>query len=226
MINVLLVEDNEQLNNAYKKVLEASNFTVFTANDGQEALDTLEDVHIDIIVTDIMMPNVDGFELVEILRQAEFEQPILMITAKDQYEDKERGFSLGVDDYMTKPIDVNEMILRIKAILKRMKIETEPIIEFQDTIINRNSLTVTIDNEPILLPQKEFQLLFKLMSNDNKIYTRQQLMDMIWGYDIESGERTVDVHINRLRRRFAHANDFEIVTVRGLGYKVIIHEHS
>ncbi len=127
---------------------------------------------------------------------------------------------------MTKPIDVNEMVLRVKAILKRMQIETEPIIEFADTIINQNSLSITIEGKEILLPQKEFQLLFKLMSNANKIYTRQQLMDMIWGYDIESGERTVDVHINRLRRRFTDAKDFEIVTVRGLGYKVVIHHEK
>lgn len=149
-----------------------------------------------------------------------------MITAKDQYEDKKKGFSLGVDDYMTKPIDVNEIILRVKAILKRIQIETEPIIKFLNTIVNQNSLTVTIKDEEILLPQKEFQLLFKLMSSANKIYTRQQLMDMIWGYDIDSGERTVDVHINRLRRRFIEAEDFDIITVRGLGYKVVINHEK
>lgn len=222
MINILLVEDNEQLNNAYKVVLEKHSFEVFSAYDGQEALDILENTYIDLIITDIMMPKIDGFELVESLRAADFNQPILMITAKDQYEDKERGFSLGIDDYMTKPIDVNEMILRIKAIMKRMKIETEPVITFRNTIIDQNALTVTTLNETVLLPQKEFQLLFKLMSHEGKIFTRQQLMDIIWGYDIESGERTVDVHINRLRRRFKDAEDFEIITVRGLGYKVVI----
>lgn len=226
MINVLLVEDNEKLNKAYKVVLEKQQFSVFSAFDGQEALDILEDTHVDIIITDVMMPNMDGYEFVSLLRQADYDQPILMITAKDQYEDKEKGFSLGVDDYMTKPIDVNEMILRVKAILKRMQIETEPIIKFLNTTVNQNSLTVTIKDEEILLPQKEFQLLFKLMSNANKIYTRQQLMDMIWGYDIDSGERTVDVHINRLRRRFIEAEDFDIVTVRGLGYKVVINHEK
>ncbi len=168
MINVLLVEDNEKLNKAYKVVLEKQQFSVFSAFDGQEALDILEDTHVDIIITDVMMPNMDGYEFVSLLRQADYDQPILMITAKDQYEDKEKGFSLGVDDYMTKPIDVNEMILRVKAILKRMQIETEPIIKFLNTIVNQNSLTVTIKDEEILLPQKEFQLLFKLMSNANK----------------------------------------------------------
>ncbi len=226
MINVLLVEDNEKLNKAYKVVLEKQQFSVFSAFDGQEALDILEDTHVDIIITDVMMPNMDGYEFVSLLRQADYDQPILMITAKDQYEDKEKGFSLGVDDYMTKPIDVNEMILRVKAILKRMQIETEPIIKFLNTTVNQNSLTVTIKDEEILLPQKEFQLLFKLMSNANKIYTRQQLMDMIWGYDIDSGERTVDVHINRLRRRFIEAEDFDIITVRGLGYKVVINHEK
>lgn len=224
MVTILLVEDNEQLNNAYKSVLLKSNFNVLSVFDGQEALDILETHHIDLIITDIMMPEMDGYELVENLRMVNYNQPVLMITALDQYEDKERGFSLGVDDYMTKPIDVNEMILRVNAILKRAQIQNESIIKIGNTVVDQNAMTVTVNGEEMLLPQKEFNLFLKLIGNPNKIYTRQQLMDMIWGYEIDSIERTVDVHINRLRRRFKDSEDFEIVTVRGLGYKVMIYE--
>lgn len=167
------------------------------------------------------MSGMDGYELIDHLRTSGFTMPILIITAKERFEDKQRGFQAGTDDYMVKPIDVNEMVLRVGALLKRAKIATEHRIVCQNTILDYDALTVTVNGQETLLPQKEFYLLYKLLSYPNKIFTRQQLMDEIWGLDSTTDERTVDVHVNRLRERFKNCDDFIIMTVRGLGYKAV-----
>ena len=167
------------------------------------------------------MSGMDGYELIDHLRTSGFTMPILIITAKERFEDKQRGFQAGTDDYMVKPIDVNEMVLRVGALFKRAKIATEHRIVCQNTILDYDALTVTVNGQETLLPQKEFYLLYKLLSYPNKIFTRQQLMDEIWGLDSTTDERTVDVHVNRLRERFKNCDDFIIMTVRGLGYKAV-----
>ena len=219
MFSILVVEDDEKLNRLFCAVLSRSDYNTFSAADGEEALEVLDREYIDLIVSDIMMPRMDGYELARALRDAGYNLPILMITAKDHFEDKQKGFLLGIDDYMVKPIDVNEMVLRVGALLRRAKIVNERRIEVGSTVLDYDSLTVTCGGEEMLLPQKEFLLLYKLLAYPGKILTRQQLMDEIWGMDSETDERTVDVHINRLRDRFRRCSDFQIVTVRGLGYK-------
>ncbi len=221
MINILVVEDDIKLNKLFCTVLNKSNYRTFSATDGAEALEILDKEYIDLIVLDIMMPNMDGYELTKILRDADYDLPILMITAKDDFKDKQKGFNMGIDDYMVKPIDVNEMVLRVGALLRRAQIINTRKIEIGSTILDYDSLTAIVGNDEFLLPQKEFYLLYKLLSYPNKIFTRQQLMDEIWGMDSETDERTVDVHINRLRDRFKNSSDFKIVTIRGLGYKVV-----
>lgn len=221
MFNILVVEDDLKLNNLFCTVLRRNGYNAVSAYDGEDALLKLDSEFIDLIISDIMMPRMNGYELIEILRQSGYNLPVLIITAKESFEDKQRGFSFGADDYMVKPIDVNEMILRVGALLRRAKIISERKITVGNTILDYDALTVTLNNEEILLPQKEFNLLYKLVSYPNKIFTRQQLMDEIWGMESESEERTVDVHINRLRDRFKSCSDFSIITVRGLGYKVV-----
>ena len=222
MVNILVAEDDDVLRRLLCTVVEKNGYTPFPATDGQEALDILDREHIDLIISDIMMPNMDGYQLTQELRDADFNQPILMITAKEQFEDKRRGFNAGADDYMVKPIDMEEMILRIGALLRRAKIANEHRLVYGSTSLDYDSLTVTSGGGSWQLPQKEFYLLFKLLSYPNKIFTRTQLMDEIWGMDSETDERTVDVHINRLRERFKNLEDFNLITVRGLGYKAVI----
>lgn len=195
-------------------------YSVFTAADGLEALDVLDKEHIDLMIADIMMPNMDGYTLTNELRTSHYNFPILMITARETIEDKKKGFAVGTDDYMVKPIDFDEMLLRVSALLRRAKISTEHRIILGDVVLDYESLSVKTKDETILLPKKEFYLLFKLLSYPKKIFTRQDLMDEIWGYDNETDERTVDVHIKRLREKFDHLTEFKIITVRGLGYKV------
>ncbi len=221
MINILVVEDDIKLNRLFATVLERNGYTTFSAEDGEKALNVLDREHIDLIISDIMMPNMDGYELTKTLREASYYLPILMITAKDDFQDKKIGFHIGADDYMVKPIDVNEMILRVEALLRRAHIVAARRIEIGNTRLDYDSLTAHIEEEEYLLPQKEFLLIYKLLSYPNKIFTRQQLMDEIWGMDSNTDERTVDVHINRLRDRFKYSTGFEIVTIRGLGYKVV-----
>ena len=221
MINILVVEDDIKLNKLFCTVLNRNNYHTFSATDGAEALEILDKEYIDLIVSDIMMPNMDGYELTRTLRDADYDLPILMITAKENFKDKQKGFNMGIDDYMVKPIDVNEMVLRVGALLRRAQIINTRKIEIGSTILDYDSLTAIVGNDEFLLPQKEFYLLYKLLSYPNKIFTRQQLMDEIWGMDSETDERTVDVHINRLRDRFKDSFDFKIVTIRGLGYKVV-----
>ncbi|MCR3758115.1 response regulator transcription factor [Clostridium felsineum] len=220
MFSILVVEDDETLNKLICAKLKKEDFNVFKAFDGGEALNVLDKEHIDLIISDIMMPNIDGYELTKELRDASYTLPILMITAKNQMEDMEKGFLLGSDDYMIKPINLKEMILRVNALLRRAKIANERKIFVGNIVLDYDALTVKTKDELYELPKKEFYLLFKLLSYPNKIFTRQELMDEIWGMDIEIDERTVDSHIKKLRRKFNHVREFEIVTVRGLGYKV------
>lgn len=224
MITILIVEDDENLNALYQSVLQKAGFQTCSASNGIEALDYLDEQHIDLIVTDIMMPEMDGFELAQELREADYQQPILVITAKESFEDKRRGFCLGIDDYMVKPIDVNEMVLRVEALLRRARIAHEKELKVGNTILNQDTYEVTTVDLVQELPQKEFLLLYKLLSYPNKIFTRQQLMEEIWGMDTETDERTIDVHIKRLRDKFQQVEDFDITTIRGLGYKAVIHE--
>lgn len=221
MFSILVVEDDPKLNRLFCTVLTNYGFKAMPAFDGVEALDVLEKEYIDLVITDIMMPNMDGFSLIESLRDARYNLPVLVITAKEGFEDKEKGFNLGVDDYMVKPIDVNEMVLRVNALLRRAKIASERKVLCGGTLLDYDALTISFGGEEILLPQKEFHLIYKLISYPNKIFTRQQLMDEIWGFDSETDERTVDVHINRLRERLKDCKDLEIITIRGLGYKAV-----
>lgn len=225
MIDILLVEDDEKLNKLFYTVLSKQGFNIHCAHDGLEAFNIMENNHIDLIISDIMMPNMDGYEFTETIRKFDAEIPILMITAKDDFNSKQKSFLIGIDDYMVKPIDVNEMILRVNALLRRSKIFHDKKQIVGNTILEYESLSVTVDDETIVLPQKEFYLLYKLLSYPNKVFTRNQLMDEIWGMDSPSDIQTIDVHINRLRRHFKNNPDFDIVTVRGLGYKVIKNEN-
>lgn len=219
MFAILVVEDDKTLNKMICAKLKQEAFHAFSAFDGEEAIKILDEEHIDLLISDIMMPNMNGYDLVEELRHARYEVPVLMITAKDQIEDMEKGFTAGTDDYMIKPINMREMILRIKALLRRAQIANEKKIVIGNTILDYDALTVTTAEESIQLPPKEFFLLFKLLSNPNKIFTRLDLMDEIWGMETEVDERTVDSHIKKIRRKFENNPDFEIVTIRGLGYK-------
>ena len=224
MFHVLVVEDDAKLRSLFCTVLANSGYLALPVPDGEQALSILDSEYVDLIISDIMMPGMDGYELIDRLRDSGFTMPILIITAKEAFEDKQRGFLAGADDYMVKPIDVNEMILRVGALLKRARIATEKRIVCGNTTLNYDALTVTVEGQETLLPQKEFYLLYKLLSYPNKIFTRQQLMDEIWGMDSTTDERTVDVHVNRLRERFKTCDDFLIQTVRGLGYKAVKHE--
>lgn len=221
MFHVLVVEDDVKLRSLFCTVLNRSGYLAVPAAGGKEALELLDTEYIDLIISDVMMPGMDGYELIRTLRGNGYTLPILIITAKERFEDKQEGFLAGTDDYMVKPIDVNEMVLRVGALLKRARIATDRRILCGNTALDYDALTVTINGEETLLPQKEFYLLYKLMSYPNKIFTRQQLMAEIWGMDSTSDERTVDVHVNRLRERFRNCDDFLIMTVRGLGYKVV-----
>lgn len=221
MFHILVVEDDAKLRSLFCTVLTNNGYLALPAESGEKALSLLDSEYVDLIISDIMMSGMDGYELIDHLRTSGFTMPILIITAKERFEDKQRGFQAGTDDYMVKPIDVNEMVLRVGALLKRAKIETEHRIVCQNTILDYDALTVTVNGQETLLPQKEFYLLYKLLSYPNKIFTRQQLMDEIWGLDSTTDERTVDVHVNRLRERFKNCDDFIIMTVRGLGYKAV-----
>lgn len=222
MFNILVIEDNKNMRKLICATLKQNGYSTFEAEDGEVGLDVLDTTHIDLIICDIMMPNMDGYEFTETLRDGHCEIPIIIVTAKEQLEDKKKGFSIGADDYMVKPIDFEELILRIGAILRRSKIVNDHKITIGNTILDYNSLSVTSNGECNTLPKKEFYLLFKLVSSPDTIFTRRQLLDEIWGMESMADERTVDVHIKRIRERYRASNDFEIVTVRGLGYKAVI----
>ena len=221
MLKILIAEDDRELRQLFSHVLIRYGYTVVGVSNGQEALDAMDTDFYDMIISDIMMPVMDGYELVRQLRDVGNTTPILMITAKDAFDDMRLGFQSGVDDYMVKPINVNEMVLRVQALLRRAQMIHERKQIIGDTVMECDSLTVTVAGESMILPQKEFMLLYKMAAYPGKIFTRQQLMDEIWGYDTESDTHTVDVHIGRLRDRFRDNKDFKIVTIRGIGYKVV-----
>ena len=221
MYNVLICDDQPDIVNALKIYLAPEGYQLFEAFTGQEALEMLDKTYYDLIISDIMMPVMDGYELVQSLRQAGHSIPVLMITAKGGFDDMRQGFLSGSDDYMVKPVNVNEMVLRVGALLRRAQMINERRQTIGSTVMECDSLTVTCGGESMVLPQKEFMLLYKMASFPGKIFTRQQLMDEIWGYDSDSDTHTVDVHIGRLRERFRDNDDFRIVTMRGVGYKVV-----
>lgn len=221
MFHILVVDDDINTRRLIKAVLEVENYQVSTAKDGQMALDIMEREYIDLVVLDIMMPGMDGYEFTKLLRESNNDLPILMVSAKQLTSDRKKGFIVGIDDYLTKPFDEEELLLRIKALLRRSKIASERKIVIGDVTLDYDSLTVSRQDEVIELPQKEFLLLYKLLSYPGKIFTRIQLMDEIWGMDSETGWETVTVHIGRLRKKFASWDEFEIISVRGLGYKAV-----
>ena len=221
MVNILVVDDDKNTRRYLEALLRGAGYEVFLATDGIDALAVMEREHIDLAVLDIMMPRMNGYELTRELRAANDNLPVLMVSAKHTPKDKHLGFDAGTDDYITKPIDEEEMLLRIKALLRRAKIASERKIVIGDVVIDYDSLTVSRSGEVTELPQKEFLLLYKLLSYPGRIFTRIQLMDEIWGADSETGWETVTVHIGRLRRRFGDYPEFEIESVRGLGYKAV-----
>ncbi len=221
MFHILVVDDDKNTRKLIQAVLEAEHYTVSTAVDGEDALAVMDREYIDLVILDIMMPKMDGYTVTKLLRESKNELPILMVSAKQLPADRHKGFLVGTDDYITKPIDVEEMLLRIKALLRRAKIASERKIEIGGVTLNYDSLSVTKDGETQVLPQKEFLLLYKLLSYPGKIFTRIQLMDEIWGAESETGWETVTVHIGRLRKRFEGWEEFEIESVRGLGYKAV-----
>lgn len=221
MFNILVVEDDQTLRALFCTVLSKKGFEYFEAKDGIEAWDILEKQYIDLIISDIMMPNLDGYELVKSLRENGYNMPVLMITAKDTFEDMQSGFRVGTDDYMVKPVNVNEMVLRVNALLRRAQIVSGKKIQLDDMELYYDELTVSLNGKSMIIPQKEFYILYKLLSYPNKVFTKQQLMDEIWGVDTESDPHTLDVHISRIRERFRENAPFEIITIRGLGYKAV-----
>lgn len=221
MMKILIAEDDRELRQLFSHVLISNGYAVTGVSNGQEALDALDANYYDMIISDIMMPVLDGYALVRQLRAVGNNIPVMMITARDAFDDMRQGFLSGTDDYMVKPINVNEMVLRVEALLRRAQMINNRRLVMGNTVMEMDSLTVTTPGESMILPQKEFMLLYKLASLPGKILTRQQLMDEIWGYDTGSDSHTVDVHIGRLRERFRDNPDFKIVTMRGVGYKVV-----
>ena len=221
MWNILIADDDRHIRRLLAAVLKAEKYTVFEADDGNAALKIIDKEHIDLAIVDVMMPHMDGYALTQALRKSDENLPILMASAKHLPKDKHRGFLVGCDDYITKPIDEEEMLLRIKALLRRAKIASERKLTVCDTVLDYDSLTVSRPGEEQVLPQKEFQLFFLLLSYPGKIFTRIQLMDEIWGADSETGWETVTVHIGRLRKRFEGWDVFTIESVRGLGYRAV-----
>ena len=221
MFRILIAEDDRELRQLFQHVLMKNGYAVTGVADGREALDAIDKGYFDLIISDIMMPVMDGYELVSSLRQAGINTPVMMITAKDAFDDMRLGFLSGTDDYMVKPVNVNEMVLRVGALLRRAQMINDRRQTIGNTVLECDSLTVTCSGESMVLPQKEFMLLYKMASFPGRIFTRQQLMDDIWGYDSDSDTHTVDVHIGRLRDRFKDNTDFKIVTIRGVGYKVV-----
>lgn len=221
MLKLLIAEDDRELRQLFSHVLTKNGYTVKGVSNGQEALTAANSDYYDLIISDIMMPVMDGYEFVRSLRDSGFTTPVLMITAKDAFDDMRLGFLSGSDDYMVKPVNVNEMVLRVGALLRRAQMINERRQTIGNTVLECDSLTVLTAGETVVLPQKEFMLLYKMVSYPGRIFTRQQLMDEIWGYDSDSDTHTVDVHIGRLRERFRNNPDFKIVTMRGVGYKAV-----
>ena len=221
MFTVLVVEDDRRMRGLFMATLERNGYRALGAEDGNRALEVMASEYVDLVISDIMMPGMDGYELTRALRAERPTLPVLMVTARDNFEDKQKGFLVGTDDYMVKPVDVNEMMLRVGALLRRARIVSERRLAIGGTVLNYDEMTIASGGEVRELPQKEFLLLYKLASYPGRIFTRRQLMDEIWGMDSESEERTVDVHINRVREHLKDNPDIAIMTVRGLGYKVV-----
>lgn len=221
MFKVLVVDDDRNTRLYMRALLSRAGYIVILAEDGDGALMAMDKEHIDLMIADIMMPKLDGYELTRQVREVNERLPILIVSAKQLPEDKRRGFLVGTDDYMTKPFDDEELLLRIKALLRRAEIVSERRIEIGEVVLDYDSLTVRRGDDVQELPQKEFLLLYKLLSYPGKIFTRIQLMDEIWGQESDTGWETVTVHIARLRRRFESYPEFEIESVRGLGYKAV-----
>lgn len=223
MFHILVVEDNPNMSKLMRAMLKHDGYETFAVANGLEALEMTDKQHIDLIVLDVMMPKMDGYEFCETLRKNNDYTPILMVTAKQLPEEKCKGFLVGTDDYMVKPINENEFLLRVKALLRRAQITNEKKLHIGNVSLDYDSLTVSRGDESFTLRQKEFYLLYKLLSCPEKIFTRLQLMDEIWGMDSETVDTTVNVHITRLRKRFEGWDEFEIVAIRGIGYKAVIH---
>lgn len=221
MFHILVVDDDKNTRILMKEILEEENYAVSTAADGNAALEVMDKVHIDLLILDIMMPGMDGYEFTKVLRENQNDLPILMVSAKQLPDDRKKGYRLGIDDYMSKPVDEEEMLLRIKNLLRRARIASERRLQIGDIVLDYDGLTVTKDGISEELPQKEFMLLFKLLSEPGRIFTRIQLMDEIWGAESDTGWETVTVHIARLRKRFEGWPEFTIQSVRGLGYKAV-----
>jgi len=221
MFKILIAEDDRELRQLFTHVLTRQGYAVKGVSDGREALSAVEDDYFDLIISDIMMPGLDGYQLAEALRDSGNTTPLLMITARDSFDDMRRGFLSGTDDFMVKPVNINEMVLRVGALLRRAQMVNDRRQTLGGTVMECDSLTVSDEGGSQILPQKEFMLLYKMAAFPGKIFTRQQLMDEIWGYDSDSDTHTVDVHIGRLRDRFRDNRDFKIVTMRGVGYKVV-----
>lgn len=221
MFKILVVEDDIQLNQLFCKTLKRNGYETYSASDAMSAFEILETEMMDMIISDVMMPEIDGFEFVQHLREVQMNIPVMLITAKGDIMDKQMGFLSGADDYMVKPIHLQEMLLRVQALLRRAKSVSERKLSFGDTELIYDAWTVNDRNGSQVLPQKEFQLLYKLLSYPGQIFTRQQILDDIWGVDGYEDSHTLDVHISRLRERFKKNDDFEIVTIRGLGYRAV-----
>lgn len=221
MIKILVVEDDIKLNKLVRKALEEEGYDAYMALNAESALQMFKEDHFDLIISDIMMPVKDGFALAKEVREINAGVPILFMTAIDDFEAKKKGYELGIDDYMVKPIDAQELLLRVGALLRRSQIVSERKLVVGNTVLAYDSLTASTPEGEIELPQKEFYILYKLLSYPGKIFTRSQLMEEFWGADSDSAERTVDVHITRIRDKFKNSEDFEIVTIRGLGYKAV-----
>ncbi len=221
MLKILIAEDDREVRKLFAHVLLKNGYSVREVSNGADALAAMDAEYFDLIISDIMMPHVDGYEFVRQLRSAGNNIPILMITAKDHFDDMRRGLLSGADDYMVKPINIDEMVLRVQVLLRRAQMIHERKQTIGNSVLECDTFTVSCDGESTVLPPKEFLLLYKMASYPGKIFTRQQLMDDVWGYDSDSDTHTVDVHIGRLRERFRDSKDFKIVTMRGVGYKVV-----
>lgn len=221
MFRILVAEDDHAIRTLITTKLKQENYTIYTAENGEEALSVMEKHQVDLLISDIMMPVMGGYSLLKALRETKHTLPILMITAKSQLESLEEAFTLGVDDYMVKPIRLEELALRVRALLRRAQLETEKVLRFPHTKLDYNALTLTdLETDTIYqIPKKEFYVLYKLLSNPEKIFTRLDLLDDIWGMEEDLDERLVDACIKRVRQKFKDNPDFDIVTIRGLGYK-------
>ena len=226
MLNILLVEDDEALSSAIREKLLDEGFSVSCAFDGKQAAEALDEAHFDLIISDVMMPKMDGFELSRYVRRDGKSQPILIITAKSEIEDMQTGFKSGADDYMSKPINLKELVLRVHALLRRAKIANEKRLLIGGSELDYDTLSIRTEGERISLAPKEFRLLFLLLSYAGRIFTRFEIMSEIWGYETDSDERVVDTHIKKLRAKLENSKDFEIITVRGLGYKAVKKERT